>query len=336
MTLIAILLAMATEKYWHSLFSKKLFSPVQGWHDFLLKYCGRMHWFNGPAGVLLVVTPAVLIVALLQMGISVLDGFFVQMLGLLMSFGVLVACIGDQRLGPHVRRYIKAVKSGDLTTASAEMKNISAHPDDSGTLRNVNYNFFEFLLLRFNERVLALMFWFVVLGPLGAVLYRIVIQLQTEVDGKRLITDENKREEQAGKQVLISTNSAAVDTPLSEVTAKQFNFSARRLKGILDWLPVRLTAFCYAMMGSFIDAMRYWRVTSSSNNEDWVDDNHRLLLNAGLGALQIQDYYDNKKEDDIDSQLACAHVLAVRALCKRTLFAWVSLLSLLTLTGWLS
>jgi len=189
MTLIAILLAMATERYWHPLSSYKLFSPLLSWRNVLLSRCGRISWFNGAAAVVLVVTPAVLMVALLQVALARGDGFLLQLLGLALSLLVLVACIGEQRFGTHVRHYMQAVSAGDLTAASIYLNELSTQVFCADNLRQLNRGFLGLLLLRLNERVLALLFWFVVLGPMGAVLYRSVTQLQCKSAAMAMTTE---------------------------------------------------------------------------------------------------------------------------------------------------
>lgn len=331
MTLIAVLLAMATERYWHPLSSYKLFSPLLSWRDVLLNHCGRKAWFNGAIGVLLVVTPAVLIMALLQVGLASGDGFLLQVLGLALSLLVLVACVGDQRFGTQVRRYMQSVSAGDFTAASIYLNELSAQDCHAENMRQLNRSFLALLLTRLNERVLALLFWFVVLGPMGAVLYRSVTQLQPQSAATQTDNDVVDGVEPAEESL--------GDRSQSDVCQSDgFSDSVRRLKGIMDWLPVRLTALCYAMIGSFTDVMGLWRTDRQGEDDDWVASNDRLLLDVGIGSLQLQSVYVDggaDSADDLDAKSGCEHVLAVRALCKRTLMAWVVILALMTLAGWL-
>jgi membrane protein required for beta-lactamase induction len=224
-----------------------------------------------------------------------------------------VACIGEQRFGAYVRKYLDAVSAGDRVAASDYLNSISSKVYAADNWRQINLGFLRLLLLRLNERVLALLFWFVVLGPMGAVLYRSVAQLQgsTPTDDKSVM-----QEDIAGFQ------------------GDGYRDSTQRLKGIMDWLPVRLAALCFSMIGSFTDAMQQWRGDKQHHVDDWVVENNRLLLEVGIGALQLQDDY---KDDaaDLDVDEAGEHVLAARSLSKRTLLVWVTILALMTLIGWL-
>jgi|GEM_PF-2250053 len=315
MTLIAILLALATERYWHPFSSYKLFSPLLSWRDLLALRCQRVSWFDGANGVLLTVAPAILLVALLQYGLAGTSGFVMWMIKLIFSFMVLVACIGEQRFGVHVRKYLELVSAGDTDAACAYVNRLSGKDISADNLRQINRNFLGLLLWRLNERVLALLFWFVILGPVGAILYRSVAQLQ----GTALTVEPMQgTHDDAGFQ------------------GDGYRDAVRRLKGILDWLPVRLTALYYAMIGSFSDAMQLWRSDPGRADDDWVMSSERLLPDVGIGALQIQHDYTEDNEEGLDAEVACRHVLAVRSLSKRAVLAWITILALLTLVGWLS
>jgi len=229
-----------------------------------------------------------------------------------------VACVGDQRFGAHVRQYMTAVSAGDLVAAAEHLSRVSARGVRADNLRQLNRDFLGLLLLRLNERVLALLFWFVVLGPMGAVLYRSVTQLHG-----------------AGMMAADRPSGGAEST--GDCRGDGFREAGQRLKAIMDWLPARLAVLCYAVIGSFIDVLRSWRNKSRHPEGGWASVNDHLLLDAGIGALQLQGVYADGVDhrDDLDTESACEHVLAVRALSTRTLVAWVTILALMTLAGWL-
>jgi adenosylcobinamide-phosphate synthase len=111
------------------------------------------------------------------------------------------------------------------------------------------------------------LFWFTVLpGPTGAVLYRACV----------LLTEE-WRSAQAGDDM----------TPIQR-SRLEFGRPARVLLAILDWLPVRLTALSFAIVGDFEDAVYCWR----SQPRDWpLDEGGEpvgILLASGAGALGIK------------------------------------------------
>src|SRR5688572_28544193 len=53
---------------------------------------------------------------------------------------------------------------------------------------------------------------------------------------------------------------------------------------VLDWLPVRLTAVTFAVVGDFEDAVYCWRTQATQ----WLDRNLGVVLAAGAGALGVR------------------------------------------------
>jgi adenosylcobinamide-phosphate synthase len=102
--------------------------------------------------------------------------------------------------------------------------------------------------------VFGTMFWFVVLpGPSGALLYRLS-QLLYQKWGNRDTSEEG------------------------------FGVCADRVARWLDWLPVRLTAASFAVMGDFEDAVYCWR----SQARAWGDYANGILLASAAGALGVR------------------------------------------------
>jgi adenosylcobinamide-phosphate synthase len=109
-------------------------------------------------------------------------------------------------------------------------------------------------LVSSHRYVFAPLFWFVVLGPAGAVLYR-----------------------------LAETLHAAWQYKEGE-TYGQFNIVARQAFVVLDWLPVRVTAAAFAVAGDFEDAVQCWRTQA----RQWPDLATGILLAAGAGAMGVR------------------------------------------------
>ncbi len=103
-----------------------------------------------------------------------------------------------------------------------------------------------------HRHVFGVFFWFLIpIGPAGAVFYRIAEYLaRTWVE------------------------------PNPERTAA-FSSFAQRAFFIIDWVPVRLTALGFAIVGNFEDAIYAWR----NHACQWPDANEGVLLAAGSGAL---------------------------------------------------
>ncbi|MCY0388617.1 CobD/CbiB family protein [Robbsia sp. Bb-Pol-6] len=103
-----------------------------------------------------------------------------------------------------------------------------------------------------HRHVFGVFFWFLIpIGPAGAVLYRVAAHLSA------------------------SWSEAEVDRSVP------FAGFARRAFFVIDWIPVRLTALGFAIVGNFEDAIYAWR----NHARQWPDSNEGTLLAAGSGAL---------------------------------------------------
>lgn len=110
----------------------------------------------------------------------------------------------------------------------------------------------ESALIASHRQVFAVMLCFIILpGPIGAILYRVAEQL------------------------------ARVWHPAGENAFGQFAGEAFRA---IDWLPQRVTAFGFAVVGDFEDAVHCWRTQADS----WGEDAGGTVLAAGAGALGVQ------------------------------------------------
>ncbi len=108
-----------------------------------------------------------------------------------------------------------------------------------------------------HRQMFGVIAWFVLLspfGPVGAVLYRACSILARKWGG------------------------------LDAQESGEFGTFAVRVFDWLDWVPVRLTAASFAVMGDFEDAVYCWRTQASG----WIDKAEGVILSSGAGALGIR------------------------------------------------
>ena len=116
------------------------------------------------------------------------------------------------------------------------------------------------------RQVFATLFWFTVLpGPAGAVLYRAAALLAEEWQGDAKGADT---------------------TPIAQARAV-FGRPARTLLFLLDWVPARLTALSFAIVGDFEDAVFCWRTQASSWAGEDGGEHAGIVLASGAGALGV-------------------------------------------------
>jgi adenosylcobinamide-phosphate synthase len=176
----------------------------------------------------------------------------------------------------------------------------------------------EEALLASHRHVFGVFFWFVVMpGPSGAVLYRLADYLARAWD----LPDGTRDEPDS------------VNEP--------FGRFARRAFWLIDWLPVRLTAVGFAIVGDFEDAVFAWR----NHAGQWRDTSRGIILASGSGALGVrlgdaQSFQSARAEN---GELVSESIPGVEAnpsamrsavgLVWRSLVLWLVLLFLLSAAG---
>lgn len=174
---------------------------------------------------------------------------------LLLGVGVLYATMGFRQFSHHFTDIHVALRAGEIEQARrllAQWRGRSAERLNSGEVARLAI---EEALLASHRHVFAPLFWFTVLGPAGALLYRLSSHFcyAWQADGDQ-----------------------------SETGA--FGEFARRAFAVLDWVPVRLTAISFAVVGNFEDAVLCWR----SQAARWPEEASGILLAAGAGALGVR------------------------------------------------
>lgn len=293
MTLIAILISLLADKAlpklqdfrqfeWFTVFTRRLRDAVGS--------AG-----NGALGVLLAVGLPTLAVGLVYF---LLNELF-WLLGLGFAVLVLLFFLGPKNLDDQIQAYIDARESGNTDSAHQAATGI-LHEQIPASAFQLTRAITESILVQANERLLAILFWFAVLGPFGAALYRLSTLLRN-ITGK-------------------------------EHDGSEFAQAAARLHAVLDWVPARLSALGYAIAGSFVDAVANWRSAAQSWAGRWQESSIGVLLASGMGALQL----DTESACETDVQDEITQVKSTQALVWRTLVVWVAIILLMTVAAWLS
>lgn len=149
----------------------------------------------------------------------------------------------------------RALREGDAAAASRRLAQwqpeapLSADPGATARLAA------EQGLREAHQGTFAVLFWFLVLpGPLGAILYPLT---QRAARSWVLGADPDERE---------------------------FGWFAGRAFEVLDWVPQRVSAFMFAIVGDFEDALYCWR----SQAARWLRPEEGVVLASGAGALRVR------------------------------------------------
>jgi adenosylcobinamide-phosphate synthase len=117
----------------------------------------------------------------------------------------------------------------------------------------------------------------------------------------------------------------------------EFGGFARQAFYVLEWLPIRLTAMTFAIVGDFEDTIYCWRTQAAS----WSDPEAGILLASGAGALGVRlgmplpqgGVLEDRAELGIGDDADADFMQSAIGLVWRSVVFWLILLLLLTLAN---
>jgi adenosylcobinamide-phosphate synthase len=231
------------------------------------------------------------------------------LLTLAFNVAVLYFLIGFRQFGSGFNEVLEALRNGDVDGARQALANWRNQPADGLDSAEVAKLAIEDGLIGAHRHIFGVIFWFVVLpGPAGAVLYRLAAMLSDEW-GRR-----------GGEEYL------------------EFGGFARKAFEVLDWIPSRLTAITFAIVGDFEDAVYCWRTQSNS----WGDTEQGVVLAAGAGALGVRlgDAIHREGTVVFRPELGLGEEADVNQMASgidlvwRSVLIWMFLIGLITLAAW--
>jgi len=295
MTLLAIVLSLFIERVWTTLAELRSFA----WFERLVdRFAGKgsPRSSSGIFAVLAVMALPLFAVVVAQ----VLLAKIFAVLGLVFAVLVVLFCLGPRDLDADVHAFLNAWERGDEDKAQRYARRIYGETAETVGMRSLGRPVVEGILVAAHERWFGVIFWFVILGPLGAVWYRLACVLRDKC--------QRQAEEDA------------------------FKDAALLMHHILAWIPVRLTLLSYALTGSFGDTLEALRKEDYGWKSDWLVNNLLLLIHGGLGALQLE----QELAADETRVVGASHVRAALGLVLRTLILVITLIAVLTLGAWVS
>jgi len=262
--------------------------------------------------------PPVFVAALVFFGLYAVH----PALGLVWNIACLYFLMGFRRFSHAYSDVVAALKADDLHAARRALGAWRGVPGGELGTAEIARLSIERGLIDSYQQVFATLFWFTVLpGPVGAVLYR----------AASLVAQEWRAE-----------IPGADTTPVTRAR-DLFGRPARTLLWLLDWIPVRLTALSFAIVGDFEDAVYCWRTQSRSWATQLGGEHAGIILASGAGALGVQlggpipmlvGEPEYRPElgigDPADGDLLPSAV----GLVWRALVLWLLLILLLTLANW--
>jgi adenosylcobinamide-phosphate synthase len=204
---------------------------------------------SGVLAWLLTVMPLVVLACCAELWLGRLSAWAAIIFNVL----VLYAVIGLRSLGDHALPVASALRDGNMARARQMVGHMVSRDTQSLDERQVAAAATESVLENGNDAVFGALFWFAVLGAPGALLYRLANTLDA-MWGYRTARYEN------------------------------FGWAAARIDDGLNYVPARLTAFSYTLLGQTRRAWRCWRTQAKL----WDSPNAGPVMAAGAGALGVQ------------------------------------------------
>ena len=241
MALISIILGLFLDRTFRHLHDLRDMAWFEHYSQTIQRFAGT--WFPPLQFVVILALPVSLL-----LGIQILlDDFLFNLPGFIFGIIIFIYCLGPACLTTDIEAYIHARNVGDEDEALHYAGTItgttaSASPDNQ--ISDVT----RAILYVANERIFATIVWFIVLGPFGAILYRLISELSKQIESNEL-------------------------TEFAEF-----------IHAIMAWAPARMLAAGYALTGNFDGAYHAYRDRAHTFN--YQQSNNEVLTATGLGAMR--------------------------------------------------
>lgn len=256
--------------------------------------------WRGRWGISLALLPPLLAVGLVQVA---LDGRLYGLPALLFGVAALFYAWGPRDLDQDVDDVVEAPDVASRREAAEALWPASAGVHDPGDARSLVGVVFRSALRRW----FAVLFWFLLLGPFGAVGYRLL--------------------------------AVAAEGPPSLRLPPETATGGRWLLAVLDWAPAQLMALSLALVGNFDEVVTAWRAAGGAG---FTADTHFL---AAAGRASVRSELADAAEDVVDEGIppSSAVVLALgplpelrdaMSLVWRILLVWLAVLAFFVVAGW--
>ena len=247
MIFIATLISLLIERFFH-------WGHLRQWRWFSIyqnKLNTKIGQLNPAIRLAIYVLPFVLVVGIIS---RVLTGWSYDIFHLVFATIVLLYCLGPGNLWAQAYQCLSELNKDDPRHAPEFAQTAFGIPLPENS-QAFHQALLRVLFVAANQRIFAVIFWFAILGPMGAVLYRMV-----ELCGS-------------------SPTSTVADFAI-------------KTKKVLDWLPVRIFTFIFALTGHFSKVFARWK----SGIQQGIDANDLVLVECGTAALDV--VKDNRVPED--------------------------------------
>lgn len=256
MSLFSLVVALLLEQLKPLHTRQHLSGWLSGYLEYFQQHFNSGEYSHGKAAWWLAIFPILFAATAVFWGLSYLH----PILALLFNILALYLSFGFGRFSHGFTDIQQALQSGKLVEARAMLSALCGKPVDGLNAEQVACVTIETSLLAALQHLFGVIVWFVIFslsgagGAAGALLYCAVRTLRTHW-ADELNEDESK-----------------------------FCDYACQMSVRIEWLPVRLTAATFAIVGNFEDTVYCWRSQAAS----WPDSETGILLASAAGASGVR------------------------------------------------
>ncbi len=212
---------------------------------------------------------------------------------------VLLYSLGRGEFAPETTSYTLACNDAawDVALVKAQRQGVDARGLVPGNWPQLHQRMLEATAYQGFERLFAVLFWFLLCGPAGALLYRLSFLFVQALRGTQ--------DPASGEAAPLPPTSPA----------------AQKWLWLMEWLPVRLLGASFAVTGNFVGCINRWKSHALSVSSTSAS----VLRETVLGALSV--------DDELMQSCDCTQreINALKRLLTRTLWFWMTCLAIATL-----
>ena len=234
---------------------------------------------------------------------------------------ILYFCIGWNSLLLHAKNIIKPLKNNNITDARLEIAKIVSRDTNELDETAISKATIESVLENGADAIFSAIFWFVITGFILGI-------------------------EAACVMCIYYRMSNTLDAMWGYKTDRflHFGWCAARMDDVLNFIPARLTATSYALMGNFNGAIKYWKQQGSN----WKSPNAGPVMASGAGAINVSlgggaiynGYWQERDtlgpEQNPQTIAKADKILDACKLVTRCVFLWASIIFIIDLYAFLN
>jgi len=166
---------------------------------------------------------------------------------------ILFFALGSNSLRLHALWVFNALKTSNIGAARVKTSWIVSRDTDHLDPTDLSKATIESVLENGNDAIFATLFWFVIAGVPGVVIYRL-------------------------------SNTLDAMWGYKSTQYLHFGWAAARFDDVLNFIPAHLTAISYAVTGRFFSAISCW----VRQAHQWKSLNAGIVMSTGAGALAVK------------------------------------------------